>query len=450
MSVMNVTDFGLKNSLVYHVAKELDRPIEVTRYFSVTMWIYLGLAALVLAATAMGGAAALCALLRVPARYRSEATFVVWITVFGFVWKLLSTPYQAVLEGRQELSASQWISCAWLLVYFLGNLVAVAFSPTIYGLGLAGLAGNVFLFLAYFLTARRRLPGLSFGRAPLEIAGLRRMIGFGAGLQVASLCIALREPLYKVLVARTFDLASVAAFDIAFKLCTQLMSAIATPLFGVFGAAAIFASHHEDLRTLLRPLLGLTIGMLLPTTLAVFSFAQPILRLWLGPEEGAVAALLPFMYAAFAGYYATEVLYRTIEGTGRSWYSAVVQTLVLAVQVGSFWLFASRGLESVLWSLSAGYAVFSVANVWMFRVLISGGRMFTAFQWMCLLVPSALYAACSTVASDALRVVLFALYLVGHFWCLFAGTVVDPALWRSRRAGQPLVHRPALAAGELE
>jgi len=428
ISLMNLTDFGLKNSLTYLVAKHADRPDEINRYFSTTMWMYLALSSLLLIGTAVWGQEVMCTVLKVPDRYRDEAMFVLWITVGGFVWRLLSLPYQALVEGHQELAKSQMISLAWVLVHFVASLGALAVSPTIYGLGVAGLIGNIFIFLAFYWTARRRFPHLALGHGVIDGVQLRHMFRFGLGIQVASICIALREPLYKVLVARSFDLASVATFDIAFRLCTQLMSVITTPLLGVFGAAALLAARREDLWNVLRPLVGMTLGGLLPATMAVLSFAQPLMYFWLAPEDVEVGAILPVMCVAFAVYYATEALYRTIEGTGQSGYSAVVQTVVLAVQIGTFWLFSSHHLSSASWSILVGYALFSLSNLWMFRAYFPSGHLLTYTQWLSLLGPSCLYGVSLALIPIEARPIAFGMYLILHTGMLLTTRIVDVRL----------------------
>ena len=441
VGLMNLTDFGLKNSLIYHVAQAADRPREVSRYFSLTMWMYAALGALALLATALWGEEAMSALLKVPDRYRSEATFILWVTIVSLLWRLLATPYQALIEGYQETAASQKVSLAWLAVYFIANLAALAISPTVYGLGLAGLAGNLFVFFAYFLTARRRFPEVRLEAEGINGGLVRRMFGFGVGIQVASICIAVREPLYKVLVARSFDLTAVAAFDIAFKLCTQLMSVITTPLLGVFGAAALLATRRDDLRTVLRSPVGVTLGLLLPAALAVATFAQPLLRFWLRSDDLAAGALLPVMCLAFAVYYSTEALYRTIEGTGRSGYSAVVQAATLAVQMAVFWLLPARDVSVAAWSIMAGYACFSISNLWMFRKRFTGGRLFSRRQWVALVAPAGLYGVGLAFLPADGRPIAFGVYALLHLGLLAATKVFDIGGFRHRLTG-------ADAAGE--
>ena len=65
------------------------------------------------------------------------------------------------------------------------------------------------LFFPYFWLARRRFPRIVLGGLAIDSRCLRKMFWFG--ILVVSLCITIWEPLYKVLVARSFDLTAVAA-----------------------------------------------------------------------------------------------------------------------------------------------------------------------------------------------------------------------------------------------
>jgi O-antigen/teichoic acid export membrane protein len=431
VSLMNLTDFGLKNSLIYQVARNTDRPEEVRQSFSATIWIYLAISAVLVVGTALWGQEAIPLLLNVPDRLRDEVIFVLWVTVAGFVWRLLALPYQAVVEGYQELSGSQLVFLAWLIVHFLGSLAALAVSPTVYGLGWAGLVGNVFIFAAFFRTVRRRFPHVVPQLRGVFGKRIGRMAGFALAIQIASVCIVIREPLYKILIARSFDLASVATFEITYKLCTQLMSVIATPLLGVFGAAALLAVRQEALSDVLRPLVGWTLGALLPAAMGMALFAQPLMQRWLGRDDVAVGTLLPAMCVAFAVYYSTEALYKAIEGSGRAWYGATIQLVVLTAQIGSFWFFSSSHAQAAAWSLLIGYALFSLSNLFMFRVCFPGVRLLTRSQWIQLTFPSCVSAAALSVAPDAVQPFLFGGYLLLHLWALVASGLVDAGVIRN-------------------
>jgi len=431
ISLMNVTDFGLKDSLVYHVAKHNEEPDEARQCFSITLWSYIAIALLLVIGTAAWGAKAFPVLLNVPASLREAAIFVLWVTIAGLVWRLLALPYQAVVEGYQELFRSQLIFLAWLGVHFATTLIALAVDPTVYGLGWAGLCGNMFIFGAFFWTVRSRFPHITLRWYGLFNGSARSMAGFGLGIQIASICIAMREPVYKVLIARSSDLASVASFDIAYKLCTQLMSVMTTPLLGLFGAAALLAGRHQDLADLLRPLIGWTLGALLPGAIGVALFAEPLMQRWLGGGDAASGLFLPVMCAGFAVYYATEALYKTIEGSGRSWYSASVQVIVLLVQAGMFWLLAPGRPQAAAWSLAAGYGLFSLLNLLTFRSLFPEIRVLTWRQWIALLAPSCVYVTGIRMFPLGADPLLFGCYVLVHLAVLVTAGIIDvEAIWR--------------------
>jgi O-antigen/teichoic acid export membrane protein len=450
VTLMNLTDLGLKNGLVYHIARHADQPIHARRYFSATLWSYLAIASTFVIGTAVWGERVVPSLLNVPETLRAPTMFVVWVTMAGLAWRLLALPYQAVVEGYQELALSQLIFLLWMGVHFIGTLLALLLAPTIYGLGWAGLIGNMFIFWAFYWTVRRRFPYITpqFGGGLLTT--LRSMLGFGLGLQVASLCIAFREPLFKVLIARSADFAAVATFEIVYKLCTQVMSVIITPLLGLFGAAALLSSRREDLAGLLRPLVGWTMGMLLPVTAGVVSFAGPAARGWLGEEGAAAGGLLPLMCTGFSLYYATEALYKMIEGSGGAWYSAAVQAAALATQAAVYWIVAPLNAHAAAWSLSAGFALFSLVNLIVFRFRFPEIRLFTSRQWSALLAPTGAYAIGLALAPHEIRPAMFGVYLAAHTVLLFATGIADAdAVGRRLRTTRAGIRWPVALAQKL-
>jgi O-antigen/teichoic acid export membrane protein len=192
-NVMNITDFGLKDSLVYHVAKHNEKPDEARRCFSVTLWSYVAIALLLVICTAAWGAKAFPVLLNVPASLREAAVFVLWVTIAGLVWRLLALPFQAVVEGYQELFRSQLIFLAWLGVHFATTLIALAVDPTVYGLGWAGL--DMFI-LGRSLDGTEAVPHITLAGTDCS-TGLRVPWPVSVWGPNPSICIAMREPVYK-------------------------------------------------------------------------------------------------------------------------------------------------------------------------------------------------------------------------------------------------------------
>jgi O-antigen/teichoic acid export membrane protein len=153
-------------------------------------------------------------------------------------------------------------------------------------------------------------------------------------------------------------------------------------------------------------------------------FAQPLMRRWLDRTDLA-AGLLPVMYAGFSIYYASEALYKTIEGSGRSRYSAVTQVAVLLVQIAGFWALAPLQARGAAWSLVAGFALFSLSNLIMFRSCFPEIRLLTHRQWAALLLPSSVYALGAGLFPPVADPLPFLGYLLAHLVALVRSGLVD-------------------------
>ncbi len=390
LSLLNMTDLGLKNSVTYHVARDHEQPHATRRHFTIAVVSYTAICLMIVLFTYMWSESFITTILRVPASLHEPARFIILITVVTFIVRLLSMPFQAVLEGHQKWSLSQSVLLLWLLAHAATTSMALMIRPDIYGFGIAGLASNLTLGIGYVLALRARLPHVTLDLSLIRWGDLRPLWHYGTGIQVAAVAIALREPLYKIVLARSYDFATLGTFEIAFKLCLQFMSLFTLPLMGVLGVSALFAARQQELERFLRPLFLYSLGFLPPLAFLAFSTSETLFALWLGRNGTSTAQLFPFLLAGFACYYVSEVLYKSIEGSGRSWYSATIQTIILAVQMMIF-IASPPSPWSLAGSLLAGFFIFTVANVFMFRRCYPAVRLLTATQLAWLLIPSGSY-----------------------------------------------------------
>lgn len=264
------------------------------------------------------------------------------------------------------------------------------------------------------------------------------MLRYGAGIQLATAAIALREPLYKIALARTYDLSTVAAFEIAYRLCTQLASIIATPLLGVLGVTALLSQRHEDLIRILRPLFSYGVIVLPPAVLFAHTFTKPLFNLWLGQKGSDAANLFPFLFLGFAIYYSTEVLYKSIEGSGRSWYSGILQVSVLGLQLSLLASFTSIPW-SVAGSLLVGFGVFSLSNIIMFSRCYGSMNLFPLLPFVCVGLLSFAYASMLSSLPPGSHMWAFGTYLGLHlavlnYWGVFTTQSVIGLVRRSSQA----------------
>lgn len=418
VALFNLSNFGFTNGLVFHLARRLDERDEVNRYFNVAFFAFLLLGCVLLALTLAGSRVFSTEVLKVPDYLHDEAIFVLDVTAISFWCCLMASPYKAILEAHQEHGYVQAISLAWLLFYFAGSVVALWLWPGVYSLGAVMLLSHGLYWLAFYLRARQYAPFLHVHPRHLSRAHVLSMLRYGVGLQGAAVAIALREPLLKILVARHFDLATVAAFEIVYRICTQMVSFVVTPLLGLFSASALLSAQPQELQKILRPFLGYTVALLFPMAAFLVSSGSELAQWWLGDKAGQVVVLLPLAFAAFAFYYMTEVLYKAIEASGWSYYSAAIQVCSLVVALIAFLAFDDDSYMAILAALWAGFSIFSVSNLIAFHSRFPDMRL---IGWKPPL--AAFFFACVYLSLDALvdsvwRIIGFPLYLLVHIWAM--------------------------------
>lgn len=412
--IMGMTDVGLKNSLVFHVARAQERPEEIGRYFNVAFWAYAAFALAAFALVSVLGEAIVRDLLHVPDAFRREALFVLVAGVAGFGLRMMALTFQAVMEGHQDLYHSNLVSLGWLLFNAVGTVVALIVFPGVYSLGIVLIGANLLVLLWSARLVTNRFPFVRVNPQVIRMDDVRAMARFGAGTQLATLATALREPLYKILVARTYGLTGVAVFEVVYRLSTQIISLFATPLVGLFGASAMLCRNEQDLGRILRPFIGYTVSGLVPCVLFVWSFAEPLVGFWLGGSPHGVDSLLPPVLGAFALYYGTEALYRALQGAGFVGYSAIIQLAGVAVNVATFVWLAPHGLSAIPLSLLAGFLLFSVANYVMFQRRFPGIAVLRPMQLFWVLLPVCAYLVAYTAVAPEFRPIAISVYLAAH------------------------------------
>jgi O-antigen/teichoic acid export membrane protein len=426
ISVMTLTDFGFKNALVYHVAQSNDRPNEINGHFNVAFWTYLVMAALILGVTAVFGSFIVRDVLAVPQRLATEASFILWVTALSFGIRFVAIPYQAVVEGNQEHAVSQFILLAWLIVYFVGTLLALAMYHNIYALGAVNVLANMVVLGAFVWRISTHYTHIRLGVRFLRRHAFLSMLKFGSGIQLATLMIAAREPMLKVMISRVYDLTSVATFEVVYRLCTQLVSVVATPLLGSFSASALLATHREhELQNILRPMLGFCLAVFVPAVLFFGTFSGVIVKYWLGEGYVHVGEVLPVAFAAFAVYYTSQPLYSALEGAGMSGYSAAVQLVSVSVTFVTFSLLVKYQDYAAPYALLSGFFVFSASNYFVFKWRFKSMCLFTLRQALWLLGPALAFCVSYRMIPREGLPAAFALYSMVHMWCMRESNIFD-------------------------
>jgi O-antigen/teichoic acid export membrane protein len=425
ISLVNLTDFGFKNGLVRYVAMNHDREEEVGRYFSATFWMYCLLSAFFVTFVLVFFDDIVLRLLHVPPVYFKEASFVILISTVSFALRFLATPFQAVIEGFQEHYYSQFVSLVWLVVNSAGSILALALYPNVYSLGVVSIVANVLVVILLVVRVRKRFPCARVFMGGVDRKVVFNLLSFGMGIQIATLVITLREPIFKILISRTGDMEALASFEVAYRLCIQLVSLIISPLLGTFAVSALLCSQRGELEKILRPIVGFTCTAFIPAVLFLVSFSPKLIAFWLGHEADDTAIEVTIIFTAFAIYYLTEPFYKAIEASGASRYSAFVQVFSMVITVAVFMSFAHLDRLVIPVSMLAGFIAFSISNYFVFIKRFKGMMLISQSKLLLLLAPALGYALIRLIISPDWLPLFFLFYLIVHLTIAVRTSIFD-------------------------
>jgi len=253
------------------------------------------------------------------------------------------------------------------------------------------------------------------GLLNIDPSAVKALLRFGVCIHLATLVITLREPIYKILIARFCDMESLASFEISYRLCTQLVSIVVSPLLGTFAVSALLQHRQGELEKILRHMVGFNCAIFIPAILLFGSFSEELISFWLGKEANSTAFMTFVMFTGFALYYLTQPLYKSLEGTGMSGYSALVQTFGLLVSTAILIGYSGQGEIAIPISLFAGFVVVSICNYLVFSRRFKEMSLIAPRKLLLLLVPPTLYVLSSSYVSAHWLPVIFLLYLLLHF-----------------------------------
>ncbi len=427
IGIISLADLGLKSSLSFYSAQNLRNPERLQKLLGTGLCVYVALWASLTILTVVF-LHDLVSLMNVPAPMERAASFVVLVTVIGFGMRFVAMPFQAVIETHQGVAFTQYVLLFWLLANAVAIFIFLPHYPSLYVMGWISVAGNAIVLLAFYRHLVRSFPYLRLSALSFDLRAAKALSKYGLGVYLGAIMISLREPLYKIFLSKHFGLALVTDFEVCFRLCTQLISAVISPLLGTFVAAAVLASRPSDLAIMLRPSIGFALLVLIPLTLCTISFSPWLVAYWLGPNNHLVVAMLPWMFAAFATYYATEVMYQALLAAGESRFSGAVQTVTLATCALILFLLKDLPPElDVGISISAGFFVFTSSTLVRFRRRFPKLELFRASELVRFALPSVIYLVLSLSYRDnptALALLFFA-YIAIHVWVARVVGIID-------------------------
>jgi O-antigen/teichoic acid export membrane protein len=295
--------------------------------------------------------------LSLPAALQGESVNAFFALAAAVPVVLCTASLRGILEAVNRFDVVNAIRLPLGVFTFLGPLLVLPFSNSIFGIVLVLIGGRLLACAAHVVYCRRALPGL--GQAfRFERRFVRQLLRFGGWMTVSNLISPLMVYMDRFLIGAVLSVTAVAYYSAPWEVVTRLLiipGAFTTVLFPLFS----FLHYRHTAETSRLYLLGLK-GILLtltPLVLLVIVFARAGLTWWLGPEY-AEAGFRPMQVLALGVLLngLAGVPFALVQGNGRADLTAKLHLVELCFYV------------PVLWWLMGTMGITGVALAWLLRV----------------------------------------------------------------------------------
>ena len=289
--LLALLDFGLTPALVTLLSRawhqrELD---ESQRLIGTALTLYLAIGAIGGTIFALLVPWAVTDLLHVPAALQSGARIALWLSTAGFAVNMWLAAFNAVPYAlqRYDLVAARVVGLSLLTTVAL--IVYALMGGVLEGFVIINIAGSVLGLLVFFLVSRSLLPGVRFTprldrRAFVQLGrfSIFKFAGTVGGI------FTFRFDQFAV--GAILGVSAAGLYSIPANASQRLLSLLVEVASPFFPRASTLRSDPVRMRTLFN--LGARLLMLVatPLLLVLFVLAEPVLRFWIGGDQGVVVA----------------------------------------------------------------------------------------------------------------------------------------------------------------
>lgn len=274
------------------------------------------------------------------------------------VFELPARVFIAVIQGAQRFDVTQLIEVTRGVAQgalFAAVLVA---DLGVGAIGAAIAASSLLVLVISAVLARRITPGLAFAPGRVSRAELRRLLRFSGSLFTIRLTGTIYRQMDRAIVGIGLGAASVASYEIAQRvhLGAQLVQSISAS--ALLPTAAYLRDHLDTLRDLLLRGTCYSLAASLPAITALFCFAEPLIRGWVGDEFADVAGSARLFLSYLLLTASLSVGLGIVVALGRTRRVIVWSLVNLAVNLAvSVALVGPLGVDGVILGTLAGQAV---------------------------------------------------------------------------------------------
>ena len=369
VSIFSLFDFGLGRALTRVVAERLaahdDESIGDVVWSA--SWALLGLTAILAIVGIVAAPMVVDHLLHVPADVRNDAIGVVRLIALAIPPLAHGVALRGVLEAAQRFRVVNQLRVPLGIATYAGPLLALPFGASAWVAVAIVVAARIVYWLAHFFVLGSVAPGIATPRAPSATV-LKELLRVGGWITVSNVVSPVIVQADRIAVATLFPIAASGWYGSAAEVATKqwLFTAALQPVLFSALAAAIRPAPARAAELMERAS-RITLFALLPAAIVLVAFAEPGLRMWIGPayspDAGPVLRWLAIaVYINAIAQVPYSVLQGGVDARGPALLHLVELPCYLALLV---WLGVHVGIRGV-------------AIAWFVRMLVDGVVMW----WM--------------------------------------------------------------------
>jgi len=369
VSVFSLFDFGLGRALTRVVAEKLatHEDASIGEMVWSASWALLALTALLAIAGFATAPMIVDHLLHVPAENRVDAIGVVRFIALAIPPLAHGVALRGVLEAAQRFRVINQLRVPLGVATYAGPLLALPFGADARtAVGIIVVA-RVTYWLAHFFVLGGVAPGIAHPRAPTKRA-LSELLTVGGWITVSNVVSPIIVQADRVAVAVLFPIAVSGWYGSAAEVATKqwLFTAALQPVLFSALAAAIRPAPARAAELMERAS-RITLLALLPVAIVMAAFAEPALKLWIGPAYSPDAGMV-LRWLAIAVYVnaIAQVPYSVLQGGIDSRAPALLHLVELPTYIALLvWLGTTVGIRGVAIAWFGRMVVDGVAMWWM-------------------------------------------------------------------------------------
>ena len=378
-----LADLGLAEASVKFVAEadSTDATDRINEIASTTVLVFSVIGA-VLALTVWLLAPVLVSAFDIPTRLTGAARVLFGLMGLEILLELPSAALRSVIEGMQRYGWLRLIDVVSRLVWAVMVVVVVTDGRGVVALGVITLLAAAVRSVASLIVAHRVVPGLLVRPRFVSAATLRQIMSLGGLVSGLRLLTIIYAQMDRIIIATILTVASIASYEVAFRMQSIATLVLVTASSAVVPAAAynaMRADHHRQRALYLRGT-KCAVTLTVPVCIAGLLYAHPLMVGWVGtafaPDTAAARLFLVFPLVACVNQVGIAMMI----GLGRVRRVLLYQAIGVGVNLVLSISLASRlGIKGVVVGTLVGGVVMWVPYL---RLLLTTFRVRLAELWV--------------------------------------------------------------------